>query len=102
MKRYVRATGQEPYYRGGYTRQYDCHYIVCFNCGGTGKRYTNLADAKYALRKMIDSTVKRYGTDSVDLEDCFIVEELSNGETGRTAYLAVNDPYFNAYRESDL
>lgn len=102
MKRYVKATRQEPYYRGGYTRQCDCYYIIFFNCGGTGKRYAYLADAKYALRTMIDATVEKYGADSVDLEDCFIVEELSNGESGKTAYLAVNDPYFNAYRENDL
>ena len=99
---YVNATRQEPYYRGGYTRQYDCYYAIFFNGGGSGKRYANPTDAKYALRTMIDSYVERYGADSVDLEDCFIVEELPNGEVGRTVYSAVNDPYFTDHKESDL
>ena len=77
-----------------YTKKYDCNFIVNFNGGGTGKRYTKLNIAISDLRDMIENTIAQSGEDSVDLEDCFVAEELGNDEIGEIAYRAADDSYF--------
>jgi len=84
-------------YVKAYTKIKDCYFVICFNGGGTGRRYGYLGDAIKDLKAMIDNAIRNYGVEYVDFEDCFIAEEINGDEIGEVAYRAADDSYFSDY-----